>query len=78
MSDDSQAPPRIGWLRAIVTAVVIAVVGLVALVYVPNWALIKIHGKTRSSLVALATTVFFVLLLALAWGLRRLQQRKVI
>ncbi len=78
MPDDTETRPTIGWLRAIGSAVVILVVAIVALVYGPNWILTKIHGKTRSSLVALATAVFFVLLLALAWGLRKLQQRKVI
>jgi hypothetical protein len=47
-------------------------------VYGPNWVLTKIHGKTRSSLVAVATTLFFVSLFLLAWGLRRLQSKKII
>ncbi len=78
MADDTESAPTIGWLRALVTAAVIVVVGIVALVYGPNWVLTKIHGKTRGSLVAVATTMFFVLLVALAWALRRLQHRKVI
>jgi hypothetical protein len=77
MSDDD-APPRIGWPRALLTSAIIVVVGILLLVYVPNWILTKIHGKTRSSLVAVATTTFFVLLFALAWTLRRLQRNKVI
>jgi len=68
----------IGWPRALLTAALIAVVGIVALVYGPNWVLTKIHGKTRSSLVAVATTMFFVLLFALAWALRRLQSKKIV
>jgi hypothetical protein len=78
MSDHDDAPENIGWPRALLTAAVIAIVGIVALVYVPNWILTKIHGKTRGSLVAVATTTFFVLLFALAWALRQLQRRKVI
>jgi hypothetical protein len=78
MPDDMESPPRIGWPRALATSVVIVVVGIVTLVYGPNWVLTKIHGKTRSSLVAVATTMFFVLLVALAWALRRLQGKKII
>jgi hypothetical protein len=78
MTDDTEAPAPIGWLRAILTTAVIVVVGVVALVYAPNWILTKIDGKTRSSLVALATTTFFVLFVGLAFALRRLQRRKVI
>jgi multisubunit Na+/H+ antiporter MnhG subunit len=77
MTDDG-ARARISWPRALLTAAVIVVVGIVGLVYVPNWILTRIHGKTRGSLVAVATTVFFVLLFALAWTLRRLQRRKLI
>jgi hypothetical protein len=78
MANDDEAPAKIGWLRAILTSIAIVVVGVLLLVYVPNWELTKIHGKTRSSLVALATITFFVLFVALAWTLRRLQRRKVI
>ncbi len=48
------------------------------LVYGTNAVLTKVHGKTRGSLVAVATTIFFVVLLALAWVLRQLQRRKMI
>ena len=78
MANDEKTPATIGWLRAILTALAIVVVGILLLVYVPNWMLTKIHGKTRSSLVALATITFFVLFVALAWTLRWLQRRKVI
>ena len=78
MTDHDAVQATISCRRALVTGVVIVIVGILALVYVPNWILTKIHGKTRSSLVAVATTTFFVLLLALAWTLRYLQRRKVI
>jgi hypothetical protein len=78
MTDGKEDAPRIGWLRALLTSAVIVVVGIVALVYGPNWVLTGIHGKTRSSLVAVATTMFFVLLAALAAALRWLQRRKII
>jgi hypothetical protein len=78
MPDHDETRVEIGWPRAFLTAAVVVIVGIIALVYVPNWILTKINGKTRGSLVAVATIAFFVLLLALAWTLRRLQRRNVI
>jgi hypothetical protein len=78
MADHTETPSPIGWFRAIVTALIIVVVGIGVLVYGTNAILTDIHGKTRSSLVAVATIVFFVFLIALAWTLRWLQRRKVI
>ena len=78
MTEDTPEDPPIGWLRAAITAAVIAVVGFAALIYGTNAVMTKIHGKTHGSLVAVATTIFFVLLLALAWALRQLQRRKLI
>jgi hypothetical protein len=78
MASDDETPTTIGWLRAILTSVAVVVVGIFLLVYVPNWILTKIQGKTRSSLVALATITFFVVFVALAWTLRWLQRRKII
>ena len=46
MTDSDMTPP-IGWLRAAITAVIIAVVAIVLLVYVPNAVLTKWHGRTR-------------------------------
>ena len=78
MTDETDAPSPIGWLRAILTVAAISVVGIVVLVYGTNAVLTKVHGKTHGSLVAVATTMFFVVLLALAWALRQLQRRKLI
>ena len=78
MPDDHDPAPSIGWLRGAITAAIIAVVAIAALVYGTNAELTKVHGKTRSSLVALATITFFVVLLAISWGLRRLQRRNVL
>ena len=78
MTDHNELPPPISWARAILTAAVIAVVAIAALVYGPNAVLTKLHGKTHGSLVATATTMFFVLLFLLAWALRRLQRRHII
>lgn len=78
MNDDNTTQREIGWLRALLTTAIVLVVGIGALVYGTNAILTKIHGKTRSSLVAVATTAFCVLLIALAWALRQLQRRKII
>jgi hypothetical protein len=78
MTDRDEALVKISWPRALLTAALIAIVGIVALVYIPNWILTEIHGKTRGSLVAFATTTFFVLLFALVWTVRFLQRRKMI
>jgi hypothetical protein len=78
MTDDTALPRPIGWLRAVLTVAVITIVGIGVLVYGTNAVLTNVHGKTRGSLVAVATTMFLVGLLALAWALRQLQRRKII
>ena len=60
------------------SAVVILVVGLVLLVYLPNWLLEHLTGVDRHGRVAITTIGFFVLLFALAWALRRLQAHGVV
>jgi len=78
MTDDTDLDAPIGWFRAIVTVAVIAFFGIAVLVYGTNAVLTKWHGRTRGSLVGLATTMFFVFVFALAWALRQLQRRKMI
>ena len=68
----------IGWGRALLSALTILVLGVALLVYLPNWIINHFTGMSRSSRVGIVTTVFFVMLLAIAWGLRRLQARRVI
>jgi hypothetical protein len=75
---DDEVTPHIGWIRAVLTAVVITVVGTAAIVYAPNAIITKVHGLGRSTRVGLATAVFFVGIVALAWALRRLQRRHII
>ena len=55
MDDDKDQPHTISWPRAILTTAIIVVVGIGVLVYGSNAVLTKIHGKTRSSLVAIVT-----------------------
>jgi hypothetical protein len=75
MVDDNDPAPTIGWIRAILTAAVIVVVGIAILVYGTNAILTKFHNVARSNLVGIATPTFFVVLLAFAWALRQLQRR---
>lgn len=70
--------PRIGWPRAILTAALIVVVGIVVCVYVPNVLLTRVHSLNRGDRVGLATAEFFVALCSLAIGLRYLQRRKLL
>ena len=78
MVNEVESAHPISWIPAILTGLVISVVAAVALVYVPNAVLTKLHGKTHGSLVAVSTTMFFVVLILLAWALRRLQRRHLI
>ena len=77
MDQGNDLPHSISWLRAILTAAAIVVVGIAVLVYGSN-AVLTMHGKTRSSLVGIVTPLFLVVLIALAWALRQLQRRKMI
>jgi hypothetical protein len=70
--------PPIGWIRAVLTAVGIAVVGIATLVYGTNAVLTRMHTLNRGNRVAIATAMFFVGLFALAWVLRRFQRRHVV
>ena len=78
MSDSSTSEPTIGWIRAAVSALVIAVVAIGVLVYAANALLNRLTSLDRGQRVGIATAVFFVAFFALAWVLRRLQQRHVI
>ena len=75
---DDEPTRRIGWGRAVVSALAILVLGVGLFVYLPNWVLNHFTGMSRSSRVGIVTTWFFVVLLAFAWVLRRLQARRVI
>ena len=72
------APPEIGWFRAILTATVTVAVGIAVLVYGTNAVLTKVHSVHRPQRVAIATALFFVTLFTLAGILRWLQRRKLI
>jgi hypothetical protein len=75
-TDDSAN--EIGWFRAIATGVAILVVGIGVTVVGGNRILTKALGVTRGGREALATALFLVVLVALAWLLRSLQARGMI
>jgi hypothetical protein len=80
MSDETPTDTErsIGWPRAVLTAVIIVVVGFGVLVYGANALLTRAHDIRRSALVGIVTPLFFIGLLVLAWVLRVLQRRNVI
>jgi hypothetical protein len=75
---DEAMSSAIGWWRATLSAAVILVVGLVLLIFLPNWLLENLTGMGRHGRVTIVTTGFFVVLFALAWALRRLQAHGVV
>ncbi len=78
MADDTEPTPPISWPRAILTVAVVTVIGIAVLVYGSNLLLTKVHRITRSGLVGIVTPAFFLVLVALAWALRRLQRKHLI
>lgn len=81
-ASDDVAPPdsaaEIGWLRALVSALAILVVGIGGAVYGSDRILTKAMGLRRTPREYLATALFFLVVIVLAWVLRRLQARKLI
>lgn len=78
MKPAASAPPlSIGWPRAVLTALAILVAVVLVLVVGPDQFLDRVD-LDRSVKVGLVTVWFFVGLLAVAWGLRRLQSRGLI
>ncbi|HVM66296.1 MAG TPA: hypothetical protein VMU14_15615 [Acidimicrobiales bacterium] len=70
--------PRIGWPRAIATAVAVLVVGIGGAVFGANAILTKSLALTRTAREWLATALFFAVLIVLAAALRWLQHKKLI
>jgi hypothetical protein len=78
VTDQDVPQSAISWPRAILTGVLIAVVGLGLLAYGTNYLLLHLTSLEHGQRVGVATAWFFVVLAALAFGLRRLQRRGVI
>jgi hypothetical protein len=76
------APPsssaEIGWLRAIASGLAVLVVGIGGAVFGADRILTKALGLRRTPREYLATALFFLVVIVLAWLLRRLQARKLI
>jgi len=68
----------IGWLRALLSGIVVLLVGFGGAVVGSNAILTKSLALTRTAREWLATALFFAVVVVLAWALRRLQARKVI
>jgi hypothetical protein len=77
-SDVSGDAASIGWLRAVVTAAAVLVLGYVLFAWLPNYLLGHLSGMDRGKRVAVATTEFLAALVVFAWGLRRLQAKGII
>jgi hypothetical protein len=73
--DERAGPAAIGWWRALLTVVVVMLVGYVLLAWLPNYLLTHLDSRSRSARVTVVTIEFFVVLFAMAWTLRRLQAR---
>lgn len=81
----AEAPPtatdgelEMSWLRAIGWSLAVLVVGFGGGVYGANRILTKALGLTRTAREWLAIGLFFVVVIGLAWALRRLQDRRLI
>jgi hypothetical protein len=74
----SDPPAEIGWLRAIASGLAILIVGVGGAVYGADRILTKALGLRRTPREYLAVALFFLVLIVLAWALRRLQERKLI
>jgi len=68
----------IGWGRAIGSGLAILLIGLVAAIYGANSVATKLTGVSRSTRQYLASALFLVVVVAIAWVLRRLQARRLI
>jgi hypothetical protein len=74
----SGSSAEIGWLRAIASGLAILVVGIGGAVFGADRILTKALGLRRTPREWLAVGLFFLIMVALAWLLRRLQDRKLI
>jgi len=70
--------PEIGWPRAIVTGIVILVVGVGLTVVAANEIILRVTSISRDSVAYLASAVFLFFVVVLAFVLRRLQRRGLI
>ena len=75
---EDAAGASIGWIRAVLSGVIVLVVGLAASVGVANLILTKATGLSRNIREYVASVVFLAVVFLLAWALRRLQAHGLI
>jgi hypothetical protein len=63
------------WLRSGLAGAVVVFVAFAALVYVPDLLVSSLSGVGRGTRVGLATAEFTIAIVAILWGLRKLQAR---
>jgi xanthine/uracil permease len=63
------------WFRATLVGVAVVAAAFVLLVEIPDLVLSQLSGVARGTRVLIATAWFAAALVALLWGLRRLQAR---
>lgn len=79
--DDILVPQAvIGWLRAIASGLAILAVGLGVGIGFTNWLLTdgSLSSLSRDDRMGLATSLFLISVIVIAWGVRRLQARRLI
>jgi hypothetical protein len=74
-TESTRHPAAIGWGRAVLTGLVVIIVGAVASVGGANAVLTRATSLSRDVREYVATAVFLGVVIALAWALRRLQAR---
>ena len=76
--DEASTRDNIGWVRAVVSGIIVLLVGFGGGVLGANAILTKALGLTRDARQWLATALFLVVMVVLAWALRWLQGRGLI
>jgi nitrate/nitrite transporter NarK len=77
-SEELDDGANIGWVRAIASGLAILIVGFVGGVGGANLVLTKALGLSRNTRQWIATALFLVVVIVLAWALRWLQERRLI
>lgn len=68
----------IGWIRGIVTGIVVLVVGLGLSVFGSDEIITRLAGLSRANVSYVTSAFFVVCVVAAAWILRRLQRRGIV
>jgi hypothetical protein len=71
-------PPDIGWGRAVLSSILIVAIGVLGCVYLPNMVVNGFQSLSPDTRTDIAAAICIVVLLVLAWCLRRAQARGLI